>query len=84
MQKRGYEHFSRRLLERKALYAQKFSDLVDVPEEGCHPLATVEKPSATLQSGVQQAVDTFASAGKFGPAPASTDKKVPNPGEYIY
>ncbi|KAG0565599.1 hypothetical protein KC19_7G000600 [Ceratodon purpureus] len=82
LKKRGYEHFSRRLLERKALYAQKFSDLVDVPEEGCHPLATVEKPSATLQSGVQQAVDTFASAGKFGPAPASTDKKVPNPARH--
>jgi hypothetical protein len=64
------------------LYAQKFSDLVDVPEDGCHPLESVEKPSAALQSGVQQAVGTSTSAGKFGSAPAPCNKKACNPGGY--
>lgn len=62
--------------------AQKFSDLVDVPEEGCHPLAPVQEPSISLQSGVvQQAVNTFASAGKSVSAPAPCEKLAHNPSE---
>ena len=66
------------------MYAQKFSDLVDVTEEGSHSLASGGEPSAALRSGFQQTVGTFASAGKFGSPPAPCEKKARNPGEYVY
>lgn len=54
MQERGYEHS----LRRSALYATKFSDLVDVPEGGCHPLASVDEACRALQSEVKDTTAT--------------------------
>ena len=49
LQERGYQHFSRSLRERKALYVQTFSDLVDVPE-GSLPETLADEASAILDN----------------------------------
>lgn len=46
LQARGFEHS----LRLSASYATKFSDLVDVPEEGCNPFAYVAEASPALRS----------------------------------
>lgn len=49
LQERGYQHFSRRLRERKDLYVHTFSDLVDVPE-GSLPESLADEASAVVHN----------------------------------
>lgn len=76
----GYEHGSRRL-ERAALYARKFSDLVDVPEERCHSLVFVDEGTSILKNTVEIAGGKCATkVVDFAPAvPDPNSKQDGNP-----